>query len=180
MKSTATTTLKRAGAAVALSAALLSATGCGYIYQQPTTIVYSASDGVMQDLATLKLRNIMVISSGSSEPGRLLGTVLNTGDSDATLEIAFPSGTKTVNVPANSEIRFEEEKNKVVLSSTGAAPGMVLKGVKTSAAGQKGELDIPVLDGTLEDYRPYLPNAAESAQASQSSTAAQTPSSASF
>lgn len=172
MKFAASTTLKRAGAAVAVVATLLSATGCGYIYHQPTTIVYSASDGVMGNIADVKLRNIMIIAADEDSAGRILGTIVNDGKSDATVSFDFPSGAKTVQVAAGKTVRLEDSANELIVDPAGANPGEMISDVKvtSSAGGDTEKLNIPVLDGSLEEYKEYLPNAA-SATAEASSTA---------
>lgn len=166
----AASTLKRAGAVAALSAALLSATGCGYIYTQPTTLVYSASDGVKADVSDVKLRNIMVIATDANSEGRVLGTILNDGNEDVTVEFAFESGTQTVQVPAGEEVRLEDDAHKLIVSPAGAEPGHNLDGTQVTVNGESTEMNIPVLDGTLDEYASYLPNAASSDAASETAT----------
>lgn len=170
MKFAASSTLKRAGASVALTVALLSATGCGYIYHQPTTIHYAASDGVNADVADVDFRNIMVIAENKDSNGRILGTILNNGDKDATVEMHFATGTKTLTVPAKQEVRLEDDAHKIIVSPAGEAPGMMLEGTKVSVGSDSTSINVPVLDGTLEEYKQYLPNAA-SADASATSPA---------
>lgn len=162
MKFAASTTIKRAGAGLALTVALLSATGCGYIYNQPTTIQYNASDGVNADVADIDLRNIIVIAEDEKSAGRVLGTAVNTGDSDATVEFKFESGSQSVKVPAGKTVRFEDDAHKLIVDPAGANPGMVLENTKVTVGGDESTMNIPVLDGTLDEYAPYLPNAASS------------------
>lgn len=164
MKFAASKTLKRAGASALVASFMLTATGCGYIYKQPTTIIYSASDGQMANLGNedVQLRNIMVISSGEDETGRLLGTILNQAEEDATVTLAFPTETVTVDVEANSEVRLEDEDQATTLSQTGANPGMTLMDVEVTSnvTTEPTTFNVPVLDGSLDEYAPYLPNAA--------------------
>lgn len=171
MKFAASKTLKRAGASALVASFMLTATGCGYIYEQPTTIIYSASDGQMANLGNedVQLRNIMVISSGEAEEGRLLGTILNQTDENATVTLAFPTETVTVDVEANSEVRLEDEDQATTLAETGANPGMTLMDVEVSSnvTDESTTFNVPVLDGSHDEYAPYLPNAA-SASASAS------------
>ena len=96
MKFAVSHSVKRAGAGVAIAAALISATGCGYIYTQPTTLQYAASDGVKADLNGVELRNIMMVSSGKGADGRLLGTILNR----ATTILPLPSRSPAARNPS--------------------------------------------------------------------------------
>ena len=167
----ATSTLKRAGAGAALAVALLSATGCGYIHHQPTTIHYAASDGVNADVADIDLRNIMVIAENEKSDGRVLGSIINNGKNDVTVDFNFESGAKSVTVKPGETVRLEDDAHKLIVSPSGANPGLTLENTKVTAGSDNTTMNIPVLDGTLEEYAPYLPNAA-SAESSAASTSA--------
>ena len=168
MKFTVSTALKRAGAGLTLGAALLAVSGCGYIYTQPTTLHYAASDGVHSTInGNIELRNIMVVSHGKGAEGRVLGTVLNKGNNDATVTFNFPSGAKTVNVPKGQQVRLEQDDHKLVIPQVAPQPGETLGNTRVSVGDASGTLNIPVMDGTLKEYKPYLPgNANASASAS--------------
>ena len=168
MKFTVSTALKRAGAGLTLGAALLAVSGCGYIYTQPTTLHYAASDGVHSTInGNIELRNIMVVSHGKGAEGRVLGTVLNKGNNDATVTFNFPSGAKTVNVPKGQQVRLEQDDHKLVILQVAPQPGETLSNTRVSVGDASGTLNIPVMDGTLKEYKPYLPgNANASASAS--------------
>lgn len=172
MKFAASKTLKRVGASALIASTLLTATGCGYIYKQPTTIVYSASDGQMANLGNedVQLRNIMVIASDEASEGRILGTILNQTEEDATVTLKFPTETVTVDVKAGDQIRFDDEENSTILSEAGANPGMTLMDVEVSSTvtTEPTTFNVPVLDGALDEYAPYLPNAAEATATSTS------------
>lgn len=178
MKFPTSLTLKRVAASALIGVAALGTSACGYIYQQPTTIIYSASDGQRANLLdekqkeVIQLRNIMVIAQDADSAGRLLGTVLNQGEKDATVTLAFPQETLTLEVPAGKEIRLEEEANELLLEKAGAAPGLLLENVKVSAdtVSETTSFNVPVLDGALEEYAPYLPNLASAAASASANT----------
>ncbi|GGH65461.1 hypothetical protein [Rothia aerolata] len=172
MKFAASRTAKRASVAVALSAALLTGTtGCTFINtykgDQPTTLMYDASDGVSYTMwvkgQRFDIRNLMVISEGNGQPGRLLGTVLNLGneDVDFTLDLGIDGvENPTIHVPVGEEVRFEDDANQLIIPEIPVQPGEILQ--TTGVIGDTTEASsLPVLDGTLEEYQPYLPNAAE-------------------
>ncbi|MCT1368488.1 hypothetical protein [uncultured Kocuria sp.] len=167
MKSFARQNVRRAGVTMALAAAVLSATGCGYIHQQPTTIHYAASDGVQANVADAKFRNVMVIAKDKNSPGRLLGTVVNSSDQDLTLTIDTGDAKADVKVPANGEVRFEQKET--LLKPVGKAPGELLENTKISSGAQSTTANIPVLDGTLDEYKQYLPNLAETSSSPSAS-----------
>ena len=155
MKFTVSTALKRAGAGLTLGAALLAVSGCGYIYTQPTTLHYAASDGVHSTInGNIELRNIRVVSHGKGAEGRVLGTVLNKGNNDATVTFNFPSGAKTVNVPKGQQVRLEQDDHKLVIPQVAPQPGETLSNTRVSVGDASGTLNIPVMDGTLKEYKP--------------------------
>lgn len=171
MKNAASKTAKRASATVALAAALLATTGCGYIYTQPTTLIYDASDGVSFTLwpkgQRVDVRNIMVISEGKDQPGRVLGTVYNLGDVDQTVNFKAGDQNFSIDVPAGKHIKLEDDANKVTVNAVSVQPGQLIESVAT--IGQTEEaFNLPVLDDSLDEYAPYLPNAASSSSASES------------
>ena len=177
MRFTASTPARRVALSVALGAALLSATGCGYINAQQTTHVYSASDGARADLGSLQLRNVLIVSSGTEgasreltadAPGRLIGTVFNTSDKPVSLTFSDAGRTVRLDVPAKGELRLEEESTPVELTESGAIPGG-LSPITFTAEGQSQEVGVPVLDGTLPEYRSLLPT--QSAAPTPTSTA---------
>lgn len=159
MKSCARQYVKRAGATAAIAAAVLSATGCGYIHQQPTTIHYAASDGVHANVADAEFRNLMVIAKDKDSAGRLLGTIINSSDQELNVMISAGNATASVTVPANGKVQLE--KKETLLNPVGKAPGELLEDTKLAAGPQSTTANIPVLDGTLEEYKQYMPNLAE-------------------
>ena len=142
MKFAVSHSLKRAGAGVAIAAALISATGCGYIYTQPTTLQYAASDGVKADLNGVELRNIMMVSSGKGGDGRLLGTILNKSDHDITVTFAFPSGEKSVKVAKGQQVRLESNDSQVIVPKISQTPGETLANTQVSSNDQSTNLNI--------------------------------------
>lgn len=174
MKNAASKTAKRASATVALAATLLATTGCGYIYTQPTTLIYDASDGVSFTMwpkgQRVAVRNIMVISEGKGQPGRVLGTVYNLGETDQTVNFKAGDQNFSIKVPAGKHIKLEDNANQVIMNTVSQQPGELIESVAT--IGQTEEaFNLPVLDGSLEEYAPYLPNAASSSSASESAAA---------
>ncbi|MGW9415969.1 hypothetical protein [Arthrobacter cupressi] len=148
---------KLAMAAVAIGAGLLSVTGCGYINAQQTSHQYAASDGVKADLGSLQLRNIVIVSTGTDKPGRVIGAVFNQGSSDATLVIDGANGAQTsIPVKAKSETYLNEDSDSAILSSTGGNPGSLVT-VSIASGSETAKLQVPVMDGSLVEYQKYLP-----------------------
>jgi len=151
---------RRVAAAAALAVMALGVSGCGTINEQATTINYAASDGMNVDVSDIKARNLMLVTNSADEEARLLGTLVNSTDSAQSLEVEVAGGTVTVDVPAQTSLKLEEDANRAVLPSTGAEPGS-LAGATLASGGASSEVRIPVVNGALEEYRQYLPGGYE-------------------
>ncbi|MBM7052251.1 hypothetical protein [Rothia sp. ZJ1223] len=166
MKNAASKTVRRAGATVALAGALLATTGCGYIYEQPTTFMYDASDGVSFTMfpkgQRVDVRNIMVISAGKDQPGRVLGTVYNLGEEDQTVSFKMGDQSFDVKVPAGQHVILDDDANEIVVDNVSVHPGEMIQGSQAVIGETTEAFNMPILDGTLEEYEPYIPNAASS------------------
>ncbi|MFE4194599.1 hypothetical protein ACFRJ9_01945 [Paenarthrobacter sp. NPDC056912] len=163
---------KLAIAAAAIGVGLLSVTGCGFVNAQQTTHQYSASDGIKADLGQLQLRNMLIVASGEKEPGRVIGAVFNKSSSDATLTISGADGAQTeIPVKANSETYLNDAADPAILSTAGTAPGG-LAPVTIRSGSDSAQISIPVVDGTLPEYRKYLPSSASSTATPSPSTTA--------
>lgn len=162
MKPTARTTKLRSGLVAAAAVAVLTTTGCSYISPQQTAEMYAPSDGIEANLGNLELRNVLIVSEDSEKPGRVIGTAINTSDKEAQLTIDNGAAQATVTVPANGKVVLEDSDPGVLLSKSGAEPGLMTKTVFTdSSSGEKsGETSVPVLDHTYPQYAKYVPGGA--------------------
>lgn len=148
---------KLAMAAAAIGVGLLSVTGCGFVNAQQTSHQYAASDGIKEDVGPVQLRNLLIVSTGSDKPGRVVGAVFNTSSSDVTLTLNGASGSQTqIQVKANSSTLLNDSTDEAILSRAGAAPG-ALAPVTATVSGVSREIKVPVVDGSLAEYRGYLP-----------------------
>ena len=149
---------KLALTAAALGIGLL-ASGCGYTNPQQTSEQYQSSDGIITDLGPLQLRNILIVSSGEDQPGRVIGAVYNSSSQDVTLKLNGAEGSQTeVPVKANSSTLLNDTTDAAVLSTTGGIPGSLVD-IKISENGTNvnNTVKVPVLDATLPEYKEYLP-----------------------
>ncbi len=176
---------KLAMATAALGIGLLSVTGCGYINPQQTSKQYSPSDGTSTDIGALRLRNMIVISQGEDKPGRVVGAVYNSSSNDVKLTIKGAGGSQAqVPVKKNSYTLLNDSTDEAILSTTGAMPGSVVEVTITEdGTNQSAQFKVPVMDGTIADYKQYLPTPSPTASpsgtasgtASPGSTATPTP-----
>ncbi|WP_427016384.1 hypothetical protein ACQCSX_16730 [Pseudarthrobacter sp. P1] len=169
-----TTRVQRISLIAAIGLGALSATGCSYINPQSTTMHISPSDGVRTDLGKLELRNILVASNGKDEPGRVLGAVFNTSTSPITLTISGAAGSQTQLVVAPGVPSYlTGESDAAILDTVSATPGTMesLKLTQTGPGEQTLEFSVPVVDGTLEDYKHLVPTSTPTGTAVPTETA---------
>lgn len=161
MRSTAMNRAQRgklALTAAALGIGLLTS-GCGYINSQQTSEQYQASDGIVADLGPLKLSNIIIVSAGEDQPGRVIGAVYNSSSQDVKLTISGAEGSRTeVPVKAGSSTLLNESSDEAILSTSGGRPGSLVDvTVSEDGTNVSNTVKVPVLDATLPEYKEYLP-----------------------
>lgn len=137
--------------------AMLSVSGCSLVAEQSTRMIYSPSDGIVADLGPVLLRNIMIVSTNDGGAGRFIGTIANTGDESAEITIDAGGASTDITVEAGGQFRFEEETDDdAVLEGLDTIPGSDLP-VDFDVDGDVTTIGVPVLDGTLEEYRDFVP-----------------------
>lgn len=114
----------------------------------------SVAPGANLDLQGLELRSISVVTAAKDSPGRLLGMVFNRTGEDIALVIKDKNNTMDLTVPAHGQIGFDTSEH--ILQSTENAPG-ARTDLTVEAKGKSEVFDVPVLDGTLSQYAPYVP-----------------------
>ncbi|WP_028280416.1 hypothetical protein [Arthrobacter sp. H5] len=151
---------KRAQQAVAAGAAvfaILGATGCAAVNPQATTIQYAASDGIVDSVGPVLLRNVLIITSDEGEPGTLLGTLFNESDSAVQVTIDGENESSQITIPAEGKYVFEDEvDDDGTLQGVSEIPGALVD-LDFTVNSESATIRVPVLDGTLEAYREYVP-----------------------
>lgn len=169
---------KMAMAAAALSIGLLALTGCGYVNAQQTSHQYAASDGTRADVGPVQLRNMLIVSAGEQQPGRVIGAVYNSSSNDVKVTLKGAEGAQTeVPVKKNSYTLLNQSTDAAILSTSGGKPGSLVDvQVTESGTNVNKTVKVPVVDGTLKEYVAYLPGGApsESPTPSQSATPGET------
>ena len=154
---------KLALAAGSLALVLATMTGCGYINPQQTSHQYAAADGIRADLGPLQLRNMLIISAGEDQPGRLIGAVYNSSSQDVKLTVNGAEGSQTqVPVKANSYTLLNDSTDEAILSTTGGNAGSLVDvKVTEDGTGVTKTIKVPVLDASQAEYKDYLPASSE-------------------
>ena len=137
--------------------ALLGATGCSATSLQATTLEYAASDGIVENVGPVQLRNILIITSGEGEPGTLLGTMFNESDSPVQVSIDAGNESSQITIEANGKYVFEDEvDDDGTLQDVSEIPGALVD-LEFTVDSESETFRVPVLDGTLEEYREFVP-----------------------
>lgn len=164
-------------AVVVLIAGLVGLTGCGYINPQQTTYQYAASDGIHAEVGPAKLRNILIVASDENQPGRVIGAIYNSSPNDITVSLNGTGGAQAeVAVEKNSYTLLNESTDPVILSTAGGQPGSLVDITITEDETNMNQMiKVPVLDGTLPEYAPYLPGGQSTPSPGPTSTSTQGP-----
>ncbi len=143
---------------VILMAALVATLG-GCYNSSPNATTFAVANGVNATVGGVEVRSLLIVSEAKGKPGRLLGTLFN--QTQAPVEITLSNGDDRVKVtvPKGAEHRFDE--NPALFHAISDIPGSRVP-VTVRSGADSTTLQVPVLDGTLEPYRPYLPGASSS------------------
>ncbi len=164
---------RRVLAASALAAAALTtATGCTATNPQQTAEPYSPGAAAATTLGTVHVAGLFVASAGEG-PAALVARIVNTGTDAATVEISDQgssglSGSFDVDPASTLDVGPTGEDGPEV-DSLDSPPGTVLE-MTIATGGRSTTVAVPVLDGTLEQYAPYVPTAAPSSSPSTTPT----------
>ncbi|KTR82134.1 hypothetical protein [Leucobacter chromiiresistens] len=154
----------RIASTVAVAAAIvLGATGCSLVAPIATATPYGPSDGVNVDVGAVDVRNIMLVAdeSGenfnvvfgavnqSGEPQDLTITFIGSGSQQASAEFEVPTGNTLFGDP-------EGEQTPVLVTLDGLEVGSTIEAYFQIAGSPEVPYQVPVLDGTLEEYRQYV------------------------
>lgn len=138
--------------------ASLSLAGCSLSGNVESLKPYAPSDGVQVDAQSLKARNVLLIQ-GESGRAVLIGSFVNSSQEDLVgsvqtkdsagqdirVEFAVKAGTKfDIGYNGTEPITFQLDGN----------PGQV-HDVAVSGGGDPFVLNVPVMDGSLLEYREY-------------------------
>lgn len=146
-----------AAAAASLSAAV---SGCTFTNPQLTAQPYLPADGQVVDLGDgVVVSSLHVITRAQGEPGVLLARV--TSGSPEPRQVAFVAENldEAFTVPPNETLEIggvEPGSALVVIDPVTEAPGLLLPMTVAVEDGTTEEVRVPVMDGTLEYYEPYL------------------------
>lgn len=136
--------------------------GCSATNPMTTENEYSASDGVRFTLGDVRGTNLLVLSEGKGEVGRLEGALVNDGEDDQTVTLTFGDADPTTLELGPKETLLldgsdEDGHANVVITAVEVSPGEVAPLTVKTGSGGSITFDVPVLDGTLPEYASAVP-----------------------
>lgn len=146
-------------ASIAALLTVFALAGCSLSREVASLDPYSPSDGVQVDLPELKARNVLFVSDGEGN-SVLIGSFLNTTDGTLVAQIeTMDSQGKVVltdiTIPAQGKFDLgyngTEGKRLFLTELPGSMHPVFIR-----AGGDPTEILVPILDGTLEEYRPFI------------------------
>ncbi|MHA7208731.1 hypothetical protein [Arthrobacter sp. MDT1-65] len=140
-----------AGAGGLVAAAMLVLTGCATGGEDNWN---STAVGDDKSVGEVDLRSVLLVTRDEGEPARILGTLENNGDQAVDITISDSDEETTLTIPAQGSVPLDSVDT--VLRTAGDAPGARTTLTATTDAGDV-DLLVPVVDGTLDPYQPYLP-----------------------
>lgn len=149
-------------AVVGIAASLLLGTSaCGALTPIASLESYAPSDGVEASFSNLKVRNFIYISDGEGN-GALFGSVVNSGLESATLKIQYTdaeTGEKRdeqLSLLAGQKRDLGYNGNTPLAIKLVGKPGQTVEMWVAEGNEVAATLDVPILDGTLAEYKPLL------------------------
>jgi hypothetical protein len=152
----------RSLAATALVVALsLTTSACSISGNVASLQPYSPSDGQQVDLDQIKARNFMYLVAESGN-GYLVGSLVSIASEDKVVKIQYVDPNtlaKTdyfIEVPAGQKIDFGYNGNPAISAPVVESPGQTAQFYFLESETVNASMKVPVLDGTLMEYRSLL------------------------
>lgn len=154
---------RRIASSIALAAALaLGASGCSLIAAQGTQEAYAPSDGIDVTIENVAIRNLLLIEDASGENFNVVFTGVNNTTEVELVRMTFVAG----NTEASSDFVLEPgltafgnpegEVAPQLVSLPGLKAGQTVEAYFETQSGGEAKYEVPVLDGTLEEYKNYV------------------------
>ena len=146
---------------IAIIALSLSLTGCSFTGNVASLQPYTPGDGQQVDLESVKARNFMYLVSDSGR-GFLIGSLVSGSTEDITVKLQYINEDTSersdffFDVPAGSKIDFGFNGNLPIDVPVIEVPGQTAKFYLLESDKINGSMQVPVLDGTLSEYRELI------------------------
>ncbi|MDG2496889.1 MAG: hypothetical protein P8M68_01750 [Aquiluna sp.] len=150
--------IKKLTALLASVLTIVALSGCSLSRDVASLDPYAPSDGVLMDIGDLKARNFLLIKGTGSE-ALLIGSIVNSGLEAMTagIQILDEAGSRTTyqfEIAAKEKLDLGYGGNDGIILTIPERPGSMHMIYFTDGLNPV-ELMVPVLDGQLEEYRPF-------------------------
>jgi hypothetical protein len=150
---------KKIVAAIAAFITIFALAGCSLSREVASLDPYSPSDGVQVDLPELKARNVLFVSDSDGN-SVLIGSFINATDGTVSAQLeTMDSDGKVVltdiTIPAEGKFDLGYNGTEGKRLFLNELPGS-MHPVYIRVGGDPTEILVPILDGTLEEYRPFI------------------------
>ena len=153
--------VRRLAATALLVALSLTTSACSISGDVASLQPYSPSDGQQVDLDQILARNFMYLVADSGN-GYLVGSIVSQATEDQVIKIQYVdpnTQAKTdyfLEIPAGQKVDFGYNGNPAILLPVVEGPGQTAKFYFLESDTVNAIMRVPVLDGTLEEYRLLL------------------------
>lgn len=141
-----------------LSGSLIALSGCSLNHNVESLRPYAPSDGTQLNLESVKARNFLIVK-GSSNQAMLIGSLIAAADTQVSVQTTDAQGAK---VEFKLSVMADQKSDIGYNGTQGfrfTLPAEVISGGMHSVYLNDGsgplELLVPVVDGTLLEYKPY-------------------------
>lgn len=144
-----------AGVGAAATVLIAALTGCSSGYADPKGAELAGTDG---QVSQIEIADLKLAAFAEGEPARFFGTLAN--QSEAPLEMTFTDDDDetSVTVSANSTVNLIDVPT--LFETADVQPGTIMT-VMVSVASDEEAVELPVVNGTVDEYGDIVPNDAE-------------------
>lgn len=153
--------VRRLAASALIVALALTTSACGLTGDVASLQPYSPSDGQQIDLDQIMARNFMYLVAESGN-GYLVGSLVSQATEDKIIKIQYVdpnTQAKTdyfAEIPAGQKVDFGYNGNAAILLPVVEGPGQTAQFYFLESDTINASMRVPVLDGTLQEYRSLL------------------------
>lgn len=148
---------RRVTAALVGVAVLGLLTGCDLFAPQDTKYIQETAAGVNGEIGPIFIGDAVLLKAQSSGPTALVTTLVNQGESSEEVRISTDAGSETVTVKAAELLKIGTPDGESVTFDGLDAPPGALADVTFQTSSETETLQVPVLDGSLPQYKNLVP-----------------------
>lgn len=144
-----------AGAGAVATVLAVALAGCSNGYADPKGAELAGTDG---QVSQIEIADLELATFAEGEPARFFGTLANQGEVPLEMTFADDDDETSVMVPANSTVDLIDVPT--LFETADVQPGTIMT-VMISVASDEEAVELPVVDGAVDQYGDIVPNNAE-------------------